>query len=104
MVCSACAVGDDGFEFFADLDEAGQRRALEGQQALAALGSNAQRRSLAAQPLVLGVEQAVFLEPAAEQRDGPERENPRARLFGAVEAQLDLALERHADRAILCGR
>ena len=76
--------------------EAGNRRALEGQQALAAFGAHAQRRSLAAQLLVVGVEQAIFLEAAAEQGSGAERENLRACLFGTVEAKLDLALERQA--------
>ena len=81
------------------------RRALEGQQALAAFGSHAERRSLAAQPLVVGVEQAVFLQPPAEQGSGAERENLRACLFGTVEAKLDLALERQcAQSAIPCGR
>ena len=49
----------------------------------------------APQPLVVGVEQAVFLEPAAAQRRGAEREDPRARLVGTVETKLDLAFERH---------
>ena len=70
------------------------RRALEGQQALAALRAHAERRSLAPQQLVFGVEQRVFLQPAAVQRRGAERENLRACLVGTVEAKLDLALER----------
>jgi hypothetical protein len=49
---------------------------------------------LPAQLLVVGVEQAVFLEAAAEQRERRRARESRACLFGTVEAKLDLALER----------
>jgi hypothetical protein len=42
---------------------------------------------------VAGVEQAVFLQPPAVYRSGAGRQNGSAGGFGAVEPQLDLALE-----------
>ena len=95
------AVGDDGLVLLADLDDAGQHRPLEREQALAALRPHAQRRSLQPQPLVVGVEQRVFLEAAAVQRRGAERENLRPCLVGTVEAKLDLALERHRSLCLI---
>ena len=89
------AVGDDGFVLFAHLHQAGLHRALEGQQALAALAAHAQHAAAPVEPIVGRIEQTVFLQPPAAQRRGADGEDALARLLGAVEPQLDLALERH---------
>ena len=89
------AVGRHRLVLFANLDDAGQYRAFEREQALAALASYPQRRSLPAQRFVFGVEQGVLLEAAAVERRGAECEDLRPCLVGTVETKLDLALERH---------
>jgi hypothetical protein len=85
----------------ADLDAPGKRGPFEGQQALAAFRADAQRRPLPAKQFVLGVEQRVFLEAAAVERGGAERENPVACLAGIVEPELDLALDGHPNRCLI---
>ncbi len=89
------AVGDDGLTFLSQLHRARLHRALEGEQALAAFVAHAQHGTLPAKQLVVGVEQTVFLQAPAVERRGAERENLRSCLVGALEAELDLALERH---------
>jgi hypothetical protein len=66
---------------------------LEGEQALAAFDADPQCGAPAVEILVAGVEQAVFLQPPAVCRSGAGRQNGSAGGFGAVEPQLDLALE-----------
>ncbi len=68
-------------------------RSFEGQQAPAAVHADPQRRAPAVEVFVAGVEQAVFLQPPAVNRRGAGGQNGRAGGFGAVESQLDLALE-----------
>jgi hypothetical protein len=49
---------------------------------------------LAAEHLVFGIEQRIFLQAAPVQGSGAKRQNPGACLVGTFESKLDLALER----------
>ena len=87
------AVADDGLDLFADLEVGGLHGTLEREQALAAFDADAQRGAPAVEIFVAGVEQAVFLKSTAVCRRGAGGQNGRPGGFGAVEPQLDLALE-----------
>ena len=86
------AVGDDRLVLLAELHRTGLHRTLEGQEALAAFAADAQHAAAPEQPVVCGVEQAVFLQAPSAQRRGADREHPLARVFGAIELELDFAL------------
>ena len=57
------AVADDGLHLFAKLHRRVLHRALEGEQRLAAFEADAKHAAPAAQLIVVGVEQVVFLQP-----------------------------------------
>jgi hypothetical protein len=61
----AIAVGDDGLVLFAELHDTGLHGPFEGQQALAVLVAHPQDAAALIEPIVLGVEQTVLLQPAA---------------------------------------
>src|SRR5262245_2777263 len=89
------AVGDDGFTFLAEFHRARLYGPFESEKALAALVPHSQHRSLPAELFIIGIEQAILLQPPAVKRCGAKREDLCPCLVGAVESQLDLALERH---------
>ena len=87
------AVADDGLEFVAHFHAARLHRTLEGEEALARFGADAQNASAAPQRLVFRIEQRIFLEAAAAEGSGARRENQRAGLLRTIEPEFDFALE-----------
>ena len=88
------AVADQRLVLFPHLHRRRLDGALEGHAALAVLHAHAQDASPPAKLFVVGVEQGVRLEAAAQPRRAAGRDDGSARLLDRVESQLDLSLER----------
>ena len=67
---------------------------FECQPALPALDADAQDAAPLSELLVTGVEQRIFLQPAAQERRRACRHDGRSRFLGRLEPQLDLAFDR----------
>jgi hypothetical protein len=74
---------------------------LEGQQALARFHPDAEDGSLPPEELVVGIEEAILLQPASAKRRGAGGRDCRTRNFCVVEAELDLALHHDSHAAYL---
>src|ERR1051325_3833846 len=87
------AVADDGLELVAHFQDRRLNRTFEGEEALARLDTYAKHASAQAQPLVVGVEERVFLEAARANGCGAGADYGLASFDGIGEPKLDFSLD-----------
>src|SRR6185436_20914343 len=88
------AVADDGLELVAQLHRRCLDGPLEGDAALAVLGTDPQGAAAPAERFVLVVQEGVLLQPPPEERQRARRLDGGACLVDRLEPQLDFTLER----------